>query len=64
VTVYGDVDTGYIVTPTLPSDRAREPRHRAAQGDSDDILPRLEQVQALIERAQRELTAIRRQLGG
>jgi predicted RNase H-like nuclease len=65
VTVYGDFETGYIVTPTLPADQAAAPRrHPAQQPDSDDVLPRLEQVQALIEKAQRELTAIRRQLGG
>jgi predicted RNase H-like nuclease len=62
VTVYGDFETGYIVTPTLPADHA--PHRHPAQPDSDDVLPRLEQVQALIEKAQRELTAIRRQLGG
>jgi predicted RNase H-like nuclease len=62
VTTYGDFDTGYIITPTLPAEQtARRP---AQQPDADDILPRLEQVAALIERAQRELTAIRRQLGG
>jgi predicted RNase H-like nuclease len=65
VTVYGDFETGYIVTPTLPADQAAEPQRRPAlQPDSDDVLPRLEQVQALIEKAQREFTAIRRQLGG
>ncbi len=65
VTVYGDFETGYIVTPTLPADQAAAPRrHPPQQPDSDDVLPRLEQVQALIEKAQRELTAIRRQLGG
>jgi predicted RNase H-like nuclease len=65
VTVYGDLETGYIVTPTLPPGQASTPRRSPAQhSDSDDVLPRLEQVQALIEKAQRELTAIRRQLGG
>jgi predicted RNase H-like nuclease len=65
VTVYGDFETGYIVTPTLPPDLAAASRGRPAQqSQADDVLPRLEQVQALIEKAQRELTAIRRQLGG
>jgi predicted RNase H-like nuclease len=65
VTVYGDFETGYIVTPTLPPDLAAASRGRPAQqSQTDDVLPRLEQVQALIEKAQRELTAIRRQLGG
>lgn len=62
VTTYGDFATGYIVTPTLPADQtARRP---AQQPDTNDMLPRLEQVAMLIEKAQRELTAIRRQLGG
>jgi predicted RNase H-like nuclease len=64
VTIYGDFETGYIVTPTLPPGLAATPRRPAQQGDPGDVLPRLEQVQGLIERAQRELTAIRRQLGG
>jgi len=65
VTVYGDFETGYIVTPTLPPDQAAAPRrHPAQESDSDDVLARLEQVQAQLEKAQRELTAIRRQLGG
>ena len=65
VTTYGDFASGYIITPTLPSDLTPAPGRRPAQQpESGDVLPRLEQVQALIERAQRELTAIRRQLGG
>lgn len=64
VTIYGDAESGYIVTPTLPGDRVRKPNQTAAQPGSDDIVTRLEQVQQMIERAQRELTAIRRQLGG
>ncbi|WP_313959926.1 DUF429 domain-containing protein [Mycobacterium deserti] len=62
VTIYGDFATGYIVTPTLPPSVA--PRRAAAEPGPGDVLIRLEQVQSLIERAQRELTAIRRQLGG
>ena len=62
VTVYGDYAGGYIVTPTLPPTVA--PRRSTARPEPGDVLVRLEQVQALIERAQRELTAIRRQLGG
>jgi predicted RNase H-like nuclease len=62
VTTYGDFATGYIVTPTLPPDQAA--RRPAQQPDTNDVLPRLEQVAMLIEKAQRELTAIRRQLGG
>jgi predicted RNase H-like nuclease len=64
VTIYGDSESGYIVTPTLPGDHVKKPNQTAAQPGSDDIVARLEQVQQMIERAQRELTAIRRQLGG
>lgn len=63
VTIYGQYPDGYIVTPTLPPER-RATARSAAPPDSDDVLVRLENVQALIERAQRELTAIRRALGG
>ncbi len=36
VTVYGDFETGYIVTPTLPADQAAAPRRQPArQPDSD-----------------------------
>ncbi|WP_094288768.1 DUF429 domain-containing protein [Mycobacterium lehmannii] len=65
VTIYGDREGGYIVTPALPPGLTPAPRARAAANhERGDVLPRLEQVQQLIERAQRELTEIRRQLGG
>jgi predicted RNase H-like nuclease len=63
VTVYGDFATGYILTPTLPADMAAAPRRRPPQQpDTGDVLARLEQVAALLEKAQVELTAIRQQL--
>ena len=64
LTVYGDFATGYIVTPTLPAERAAAPRRRRAQPEADDVRQRLAQVAALLEKAQLELSAIRRQLGG
>lgn len=65
VTIYGDRDDGYIVTPALPPGLTPAPRGRSVSAPGPgDVLPRLEQVQLLIERAQRELTEIRRQLGG
>nr|WP_090339279.1 DUF429 domain-containing protein [Mycolicibacterium malmesburyense]CRL67493.1 RelA/SpoT domain-containing protein [Mycolicibacterium malmesburyense] len=65
VTIYGDRHDGYIVTPALPPGLAPPPRARAVPNpEPGELLPRLEQVQLLIERAQRELTEIRRQLGG
>lgn len=63
VTVYGDVATGYIVTPTLPPERAvAAPGRSAPQPDADALLERLDQVSGLLERAQRELSAIRAEL--
>jgi predicted RNase H-like nuclease len=63
VTVYGDFASGYIITPTLPPDLASAPRRRvAAQPDTDELRERLAQLAALLDEAQRGLTAIRRQL--
>jgi predicted RNase H-like nuclease len=63
VTIYGDYAGGYIVTPTLPADVAPARRQRAApQRDNDDLRERVAQVAALLDEAQRELSAIRRQL--
>jgi predicted RNase H-like nuclease len=63
VTTYGDFATGYIVTPTLPPDRAPAPKPRAAQQDDADVLARLTQVAALLEKAQHEIDEIRERLG-
>jgi hypothetical protein len=63
VTVYGDFATGYIVTPTLPRDLAPAPRRRPApQPDTEELRDGLAHVAALLDEAQRGLTAIRRQL--
>jgi predicted RNase H-like nuclease len=62
VTVYGDVGNGYIVTPTLPRDLEPERQRRPAQPDTKDTLQRLARLAALLEKAQLELTEIRRQL--
>jgi predicted RNase H-like nuclease len=62
VTVYGDFGNGYIVTPTLPRKLAAAPRRSAPQPDTTDTLARLAQLAALLEKAQLELTEIRRQL--
>lgn len=61
VTVYGDFATGCIITPTLPAERSAAPR-RLAQPQAEEVLQRLAQVTALLEKAQLELGAIRRQL--
>lgn len=65
VTIYGDYTSGYIVTPTLPSDVAPARRGRVApQPDNDDLRERVAQVAALLDQAQRGLAEIRRQLDG
>jgi predicted RNase H-like nuclease len=63
VTTYGDFETGYIITPTMPSERLTVgPKRRPAQRNTDDVLARLTQVTALLEKAQQEVDAIREQL--
>nr|WP_275952251.1 DUF429 domain-containing protein [Mycobacterium heckeshornense] len=57
VAIYGDVATGYIVTPSLASDT-----HNAKAHDPDDVEQRLARLAALLEDAQLELEALRRQL--
>ena len=65
VTVYGDFATGYIVTPTLPPEVAPARRRRPApQPDTEELRERVAHVAALLDEAQRGLTAIRRQLDG
>jgi predicted RNase H-like nuclease len=65
VTIYGDYASGYIVTPTLPSDAAPARGGRLApQRDNDDLRERVTQVAALLDQAQRGLAEIRRQLDG
>jgi predicted RNase H-like nuclease len=65
VTIYGDFATGYIVTPSLPPDLAPAARRRPApRPDTDELRQRLAHVAALLDDAQRGLTAIRRQLDG
>jgi predicted RNase H-like nuclease len=62
VTTYGDYLTGYIVTPTLPPERATAPKQPVPQPDNEELRQRLAQVAALLEKAQLEITAIRQQL--
>jgi predicted RNase H-like nuclease len=64
VTVYGDFASGYIVTPTLPDVAPTRRRHSAPQPDTEDLRVRVARVAALLDEAQRGLTAIRRQLDG
>ncbi|MGX9788191.1 DUF429 domain-containing protein [Mycobacterium sp. MMS18-G62] len=57
VTIYGDADTGYIVTPTLPAETV--PDRRPSRSSLEN---RLIRAMELLEDAQRELTAIREAL--
>jgi predicted RNase H-like nuclease len=60
VTVYGDLATGYIVTPTLPSGLAPERPDR--HGSRSSLESRLIRAMELLEDVQRELVAIREAL--
>jgi predicted RNase H-like nuclease len=59
VTVYGDFETGYIVTPTLTTDHAPE---RERRGSRSSLESRLIRAMELLEDVQRELVAIREAL--
>jgi predicted RNase H-like nuclease len=60
VTIYGDFETGYIVTPTLPTDLAPERPER--RGSRSSLESRLIRAMELLEDVQRELVAIREAL--
>lgn len=63
VTIYGDIATGYILTPTLPPDREPSARRQSGpQRDTAELAQRLGQVEALLGEAQRGLADIRRRL--
>jgi predicted RNase H-like nuclease len=59
VTIYGDFETGYIVTPTLTTDHAPE---RERRGSRSSLESRLIRAMELLEDVQRELAAIREAL--
>jgi predicted RNase H-like nuclease len=58
VTIYGDFETGYIVTPTLTATTVQEPR----RGSRSSLENRLIRAMELLEDVQRELVAIREAL--
>lgn len=58
VTIYGDFETGYIVTPTLTTIAVPEPR----RGSRSSLENRLIRAMELLEDVQRELVAIREAL--
>jgi predicted RNase H-like nuclease len=62
VSIYGDFDTGYIVTPSLPSDLAPAPRRRVVPPPNDELHERLSRLENLLAQAQLEAKTIREQL--
>lgn len=62
VTIYGDGEDGYIVTPTLPQDLAPAPRRRVVPPPNDELHERLMRVDTLLAEAQLELKTIRERL--
>jgi predicted RNase H-like nuclease len=63
VTIYGDVETGYIVTPSLPTGLAPErPERPERRGSRSSLESRLIRAMELLDDAQKELVAIREAL--
>ena len=59
VTIYGDYENGYIVTPTLPVATSTVPERKGSRSSLEN---RLIRAMELLEDAQKELTAIREAL--
>ena len=62
MTIYGDFDTGYIVTPTLPPDPTPAPRRRVVPPPNDELHERLSHLEELLAQAQLEAKTIRERL--
>ena len=62
VTIYGDFETGYIVTPSLPPDLTPTPRRQVVPPPTDELHERLTRLAVLLEDAQLELRTIRERL--
>ena len=62
VTIYGDVETGYIVTPSLPPGLAPAPRRRVVPPPRDELHERLSHLEELLAQAQLEARTIRERL--
>jgi predicted RNase H-like nuclease len=62
VTIYGDFDTGYIVTPSLPSNQTPAPRRRVVPPPNDELHERLSHLEDLLAQAQFEAKTIRERL--
>jgi predicted RNase H-like nuclease len=62
VTIYGDFENGYIVTPSLPPDLNPAPRRRVVPPPNDELHERLSHLEDLLAQAQAEARTIREQL--
>jgi predicted RNase H-like nuclease len=62
ITIYGDFETGYIVTPSLPPDLTPAPRRRVVPPPSDELHERLSHLEELLAQAQIEARTIRERL--
>ena len=62
VTIYGDFETGYIVTPSLPPDLSPAPRRRVVPPPIDELHERLSHLEVLLADAQLEVRTIRERL--
>ncbi len=62
VTIYGDFDTGYIVTPSLSPDMTPAPRRRVVPPPTDELHERLSHLEDLLAQAQLEARTIRERL--
>ena len=62
VTIYGDFETGYIVTPSLPPDLTPAPRRRVVPPPNDELHERLSHLEELLAQAQFEVKTIRERL--
>lgn len=62
VTIYGDFETGYIVTPSLSPDLQSAPRRRVVPPPTDELHERLSHLEDLLAQAQLEAKTIRERL--
>ena len=62
VTIYGDFENGYIVTPSLPPDLSPAPRRRVVPPPNDELHERLSHLEDLLAQAQIEARTIRERL--